>query len=101
MRLVDASAAIKWFVDEEFSDLAGALLESEYDRYAPRLPASEVGNAFWRKVRIGQFNHEEALEIAVAISRIPVSWADELADELSVRPAAVQLSLELEHPIYD
>ena len=32
MRLVvDARVAIKWFVDEESSERAGALLEREYD----------------------------------------------------------------------
>ena len=98
MRLVvDASVAIKWFVDEEFSERAGALLEREYDLYAPRLLASEVGNALWRKVRMGELEHNEALEIAESIPRIPVSWADELA----VCSDAVKLSLELGHPVYD
>ena len=94
---MDARAAIKWFVDEEFSERAGALLEREYDLYASRLLASEVSNALGRKVRIGEFDHGEALEIADSIPRIPVSWAD----ELTVCSDAVRLSLELGHPVYD
>ncbi len=98
MRLVvDARVAIRWFVDEEFSERAGALLEREYDLFAPRLLASEVGNALWRKVRMGESDHDEALEIADSLPRIPVSWAD----ELTVCSDAVRLSLDWGHPVYD
>lgn len=98
MRLVvDASVAIKWFVDEESSDLADALLDRTFELYAPRLLASEVGNALWRKARRGEIEEDEAQQFAEVIPRIPVRWAD----ELSICPAAVKMSLELGHPVYD
>ena len=46
---------------------------------------------------MGELDHDEALEIADSLPRIPVSWAD----ELTVCSDAVRLSLELGHPVYD
>ena len=55
MRLVvDASVAVKWLVEEEDSEAADRLLEQRHELFAPRLMASEVGNALWRKVRMGE-----------------------------------------------
>ena len=45
MRLVvDASVAVKWLVEEEYSDAADRLLEGRHELFAPRLMASEVAN---------------------------------------------------------
>ena len=54
MRLVvDASVAVKWLIAEEGSDAAHGLAASGDDLYAPRLMASEIANALWRKARLG------------------------------------------------
>ena len=53
MRLaVDAGVAVKWLAAEEGSDAADRLLANGGDLYAPRLMASEVANAPWRKVSL-------------------------------------------------
>ena len=55
MRLVvDASVAVKWLVAEEGSDAADRLLAGGDDLHAPRLMASEIANALWRKARTGE-----------------------------------------------
>ena len=98
MRLVvDASIAVKWLVKEENSHLAFRLFEERHELFAPRLMASEVGNALSRKARMGEIIQDQALELAAGISEIAVIWAD---DE-SIIPDAVRLSLDLNHSVYD
>ena len=98
MRLVvDASVAVKWLVEEEDSDAADRLLEPRHELFAPRLMASEVGNALWRKVRMGQLERSRAGAVAAAISEMAVRW---MADE-DTGPDAVRLSLALDRPVYD
>ena len=98
MRLVvDASVAVKWLVEEEYSDIAERLLEESHELFAPRLMASEVGNALWRKVRMGELERSRAGALAAAISEMAVRWTE---DE-EVGPDAVRLSLALDRPVYD
>lgn len=56
--VVDASVAVKWLVAEEGSDVANRLLTDGGDLYAPRLMASEVANALWRKARLGEIERD-------------------------------------------
>ena len=98
MRLVvDASVAVKWLVEEEHSDAADRLLDGNHELFAPRLMASEVGNALWRKVRMGELERSRAGALAAAISEMAVRWTE---DE-EVGPDAVRLSLALNRPVYD
>ena len=98
MRLVvDASVAVKWLVEEEYSNIAERLLEESHELFAPRLMASEVGNALWRKVRMGELERSRAGALAAAISEMAVRWTE---DE-EVGPDAVRLSLALDRPVYD
>ena len=57
MRLVvDASVAVKWLLEEEYSADARRLLEQGHELYAPRLLASEIGNSLWKNVRTGNWS---------------------------------------------
>ena len=98
MRLVvDASVAVKWLVDEEYSDDADGLLDGSHELFAPRLMASEVGNALWRKARMGEIKRSQAGVLAAVIPEMAVRWT---SDEVTC-PDAVRLSLALDHPVYD
>ena len=98
MRLViDASVAVKWFVEEEFSELVDRLLESGHELLAPRLMASEVSNALSRKARRGELERDRAAALTATIPRMVVKWAD---DE-RICPDAVRLSMAVELPLYD
>lgn len=98
MRLVvDASVAVKWLVEEEYSDAANQLLNGAHDLFAPRLMASEVGNALWRKARMGAIERSWAGALAAAIPEMAVTWT---GDE-GVCADAVRLSLALGTPVYD
>lgn len=95
--VVDASVAVKWLVREDDSELALRLFERNHELYAPRLLASEVGNALSRKARLGEIAKGQALELAAAIPEIAVNWIN---DE-GICPDAVRISIELHHPVYD
>ena len=98
MRLVvDASVAVKWLVAEDGSDAADRLLTDGDDLYAPRLMASEVANALWRKVRLGEVERGQAGVLMTVVAEMPVRWS---ADE-TVCADAVRLALALDRPVYD
>lgn len=98
MRLVvDASVAVKWFVDEDDSALADAVVVSSDELYAPRLMVSELANALWRKARLGELEPGEAAAMLATQSELPIRWS---ADE-SVGPDALRLALVLDRPVYD
>jgi len=95
--VVDASVAVKWLVEEPDSDAALELAESGEELHAPRLMASEVANALWRKARLGQIERADASAALAWAPDMPVRWND---DE-TVSADAVRLALALDHPVYD
>ena len=95
--VVDASVAIKWFVDEEDSDDARSLLAAGHRFYAPRLMAVELGNALREKTRRGELAPAEAEVAASAIPALTINWA---SDQFLVSDA-VRLGLLFGHPVYD
>ena len=95
--VVDASVAVKWLVAEEDSDIAEHLLDGRYELFAPRHMASEIGNALWRKVRVGEIGPRQAGALAAAIPDMAVEWAD---DE-GISPDAVRLAVALDRSVYD
>ena len=98
MRLVvDASVAVKWLVAEEDSDAADRLVAGGDDLYAPRLMASEVANALWRKARMREIEGTQAGILMTAVSEMPVHWS---SDE-TVCADAVRLAVTLDRPVYD
>ncbi|MCE2475574.1 MAG: type II toxin-antitoxin system VapC family toxin [Alphaproteobacteria bacterium] len=98
MRLVvDASVSVKLLVEEPDSDAARELAASGQELHAPRLMASEVANALWRKARLGQIERADAGVALAWLPDMPVHWSD---DE-TVSADAVRLALALDHPVYD
>ena len=98
MRLVvDASVAVKWLISEDGSDDARGLAAGGEDLHAPRLMASEVANALWRKARLGEIERGDAGAMLAWVPEMPVHWD---ADE-TVCADAVRLALALDHPVYD
>ena len=51
--VIDASVALKWFVEEQGTDQAAALLAGNDLLIAPDLIVAEVANAGWKAVRTG------------------------------------------------
>jgi predicted nucleic acid-binding protein len=93
--VVDASVAIKWVVEEEGSDRARLLASAKLE--APDLLPIECANILWRKVRLGDLRGEEAAERLALLLRSPVT----LIGSRELLDAALRLSLDLGHPVYD
>lgn len=95
--VVDASVSVKWLVSEEGSDTADRLLAGRDELHAPRLMASEIANALWRKVRLDEIERGQAGILMAAVSEMPLRW---YADE-KICADAVRLAVALDRPVYD
>ena len=95
--VVDASVAVKWLVVEDGSDDARDLLDDGEELHAPRLLVSEVANAIWRKVQLGQVDRSAASRLIATMSDTPVRWH---ADE-TIGADAIRLAIAHDRPVYD
>ena len=96
MIVVDSSVAFKWFVAEPHVDAATALLSDE-QLLAPDLIIPEVMNAVWKIVRRGIVSPSQIAEIE---KRLPDCFS-EIVPTRGVAKAALDIALELDHPVYD
>lgn len=97
MIVIDASVALKWVFDEEWSAEALALIEADETPIAPILMLTEAGNALWRRTVSGEVTAVEAARLLDGLQALPVGYVDE-------RPLlgeALALATTLKHPIYD
>ncbi len=92
----DASVAAEWVLDEPSTERALALRGDE-TLIAPSLIASELGNALWKAVRRGGVTRADAL---AAMNTILVPF-EALVPVEDLRNRALELAIELDHPIYD
>jgi len=95
--VVDASVATKWVLPEPGSADAVALRTQDADLIAPSLVVAEIGNAIWKSVRRGDTSKAEAPR---ALRAAVGHYARLIADE-TVATRAIELAIELNHPVYD
>ncbi len=95
--VIDASVALKWFVEEQGTDQAAALLAGQDLLIAPDLIVAEVANAGWKAVRAGTMLPEQHDHAA---ARLPLAF-DGLIPLGSLVQRAVVISRHLNHPAYD
>ena len=95
--VVDASVALKWFVEEPGSTPARRLLAGQEPLIAPDLLIAEVFNAAWRLLRRGEL---AATQHDVIVARLADIFA-ELVPLLPIASAAASIGRILDHPIYD
>jgi predicted nucleic acid-binding protein len=94
--VIDASVAVLWTLQQQSSDRAAAL-SHEAGLTAPSIIVAEIGNAIWKAVRRGDLPRADAamgVEIALGPLDLLIS-----AEELRLR--ALEIAIELDHPIYD
>ncbi|HEV7329092.1 MAG TPA: type II toxin-antitoxin system VapC family toxin [Bosea sp. (in: a-proteobacteria)] len=94
--VVDASVAMKWFVDEEDSDKAELLLRSR-ELIAPAIILSEVGNGLWSKRGFSGIEFNLARDL---IGELP-QLLNEIVPIEGLMKDAMQFAFDLDHPIYD
>ncbi len=95
--IVDASVAIKWFVEEEATALAVSLLGRPEPLHAPDLLVVELANIAWKKALRGDIDIVHAQLIAAQAQR-PFAALYPVA---GLHERALELALELNHPVYD
>ncbi len=95
--VVDASAAIAWFVPEPEHVDADFLLGSSVRRVAPDLIFAEVANVLRRKVRLGQITPQQAVDGLTALDHI----IDVVLPSQALVKSAFELSRKLDHSVYD
>jgi Predicted nucleic acid-binding protein, contains PIN domain len=96
-RVVDASVACKWFIEERGSLEARQLLVSGEPLIAPQLVVAEVCSVAWKKVRAQQLTSMQAALLAERIE----SAFNALMQMSSLAPRALNIAVELDHPVYD
>lgn len=95
--VIDASVALKWFVDEGDQKLALELTKYENQLVAPDVIFAEVANVLRRKIRVGQMTDvqaEEAVQILLRTFPEAMPSAQLLSD-------AFAISTQLDHSVYD
>lgn len=95
--VVDASVAVKWFVEEPGSSAACALLATGTVLLAPNLVLAEAGNTAWKKVRRGEMTQEQGKAMVRAL---PL-YFDRLVHTEVLIDRAYVLAHQLDHPVYD
>ncbi|MFA6122987.1 type II toxin-antitoxin system VapC family toxin [Sphingomonas sp.] len=95
--VVDASVAVKWFVREEGTDAARALLAMPDPLIAPDWLLIEAASTFWKKVK-----RSELLTVHAQnhLSVLP-GFFQQLVPAAELVAEAFRLSVRLKHPIYD
>lgn len=93
--VVDASVAVKWYVDEIHSDAARTLLASRDELSAPAFHLVEVANTFAKKVRTAELQAHIAVQALEHIARRVILVQHDLT-----RPA-LELALRYQRSVYD
>ena len=94
--VVDASVAVKWFVVEEHSDVALAVLRKE-DLIAPDLLWPEIGNIVWKKVQRRELAEKDARLVLDLFLKAPITSYNSAA----MITAALDVALETGRTVYD
>lgn len=96
--VVDASVAVKWLVQEPFSDEAAQLLNDELTLVAPELLFAETTNALWAMCRRGDIGKADMVEAVSVLKTVPVAIP---ASMRQLAAPAGRLAVDLDHPVYD
>jgi len=94
--VVDASVAALWVLKQQQSENAVAV-RHEGPLIAPSLIAAEIGSALWKAVARDNIARNDAL-IAIRDALLPFEALVPMED---LRIRALELAIELKHPIYD
>jgi predicted nucleic acid-binding protein len=96
--IVDASVAVKWYVDEALHAEAREVMAGAHELLAaPDIIFTEVANALRRKVMEGTATREQALD---ALDDLPRCFSRIIPSDMTLR-VAFDLALDLRHPFPD
>ena len=95
--IVDASAAVKWFFEEEHTGDALRLLDDRFTLHAPDFVLLEADSVVSKRVRRGLITVHDGSEVRAAIRQMPV----ELHDFELLTDPAYELSVVTGCALYD
>ncbi|MEO6050491.1 MAG: type II toxin-antitoxin system VapC family toxin [Pyrinomonadaceae bacterium] len=95
--VVDASVAIKWYVQEVHDQEAELLLTEGFEMHAPELLLPEFGNIVWKKSRSGKLTVDEASTI---VGRF-LNTAVICHPQSPLLKTAIKLAMEADQSVYD
>lgn len=95
--VVDASVIAKWFVKEDLSEQAEALMGRGEPLFAPELVLAELANTLWKKVRRGEIGPGQARTITGQLR----AGVPEIFSIQPLYTRALEIALDLQHPVYD
>ncbi len=95
--VVDASVAVKWFVQEPLRDEARNLIRSNDPLCAPDILFAEIANVGWRLVKRGDVGRDLALGMVTQVGD-PFS---RIVSSSLLCERAFDIALTLVHPFYD
>jgi predicted nucleic acid-binding protein len=93
--IVDASVAVKWVVEEEFSGAARSMAGA--DLYAPDLLYIECANILWKKTTKGDLTEAQASQALKELQTSPVV----IVASAPLLERALAMAGRLRHPVYD
>lgn len=96
MIVVDSSIALQWVLPESGADAAEALI-GRPELVAPDLILIEVANVLAKKVRAGDMTLDQAQEGLMLVR----DTVGRLNSSVDLCGRALDLSVELSHPVYD
>src|ERR1700731_572092 len=95
--VVDASVAVRWFIDVPGSEKAYRLIKNEEGIVAPDLVMAETASALWKAVRFAGLWPATATEaIAAAVGAFVAVVSASLLDD-----GAPAIALDMRHPVFD
>lgn len=95
--VVDASVAVKWYLEEDHTTPARRLLDGTYGLIVPDLFFAEIGNVLWKRWRRGELDDDVITETLAALDRVP-------CETRSARPLlsrAMTFATSLQRTVYD
>jgi predicted nucleic acid-binding protein len=95
--VIDATVAVKWFVEERGSLAARAVLARGESLLAPDLILVEAGNAAWKKVKRKEMTQEQG---EAMVRALPL-YFERLVISGTLVARAYDLANQLNHPVYD
>jgi predicted nucleic acid-binding protein len=101
MIVVDASVAAKWYLHEQGSEDASALLTTPQPLVAPSLIRVEVTGAIVRRHREGLLSRERVFEACELWEADLARGAVRLIPTPQLLPAARRIAVDIRHPIQD
>jgi predicted nucleic acid-binding protein len=95
--VIDASVALKWYLDEPNAETAREILASNEMLVAPEIIVSEIANAAWLRLNRGDVTTEQAKAL---LAEVPGAFVA-LMPTVDLALRALEIATELKHPVYD